>query len=91
MRLLLSLSIVIFFATVASADLYFWQDKDGNAHIADKIEKVPEEYRDKVRVQKSSEPSVAANPAPSKETPSGKTRKKTKDCKKNYRVDSRRQ
>lgn len=58
MRLLSSFLIIIFFATFASADLYYWQDKDGNAHIADKIEKVPDEYRDKVRTQKSTMPAA---------------------------------
>lgn len=72
MRLLLSLSLIIFFATVAFADLYYWQDKDGNAHIADKIEKVPEEYRETVRTQKSSEPTVEDKRPQHQETVAGK-------------------
>lgn len=75
MRLLLSLSIIIFFATVASADLYYWQDKDGNAHISNQIENVPEEYRDKVRVQKSSEKTVQEKQPVHQETAAGKKTK----------------
>lgn len=52
----ISFLIVLLCATSAFADLYYWEDKDGNTHITDKIEKVPQEYKDKVSIQQSSEP-----------------------------------
>ncbi|MBI5491951.1 MAG: DUF4124 domain-containing protein [Deltaproteobacteria bacterium] len=52
-KLTLILVLTIFSATAALADLYQWQDREGVIHITDSLEKVPDAYRDKVKVYES--------------------------------------
>ncbi len=42
---------------LALADIYQWEDAAGVIHFTDDMKKVPDKYRDKVRVQKSIAPS----------------------------------
>ena len=43
---------------LAFADIYQWEDAAGVVHFTDDMKKVPDKYRDKVRVQKSIAPST---------------------------------
>lgn len=52
-KFLISALILIFFAPLAHADLYEWVDEEGIIHITDQIEKVPPEYKAKLKVHKS--------------------------------------
>lgn len=73
LTLILVLSVFsVFSATVALADLYQWQDKEGVIHITDSLEKVPDAYRDKVKVYESAPPATGekkAAPAPETAAP----------------------
>lgn len=40
-------------AGYTKADTYHWKDKKGVVHITDSLEKVPEEYKNKVKVRKT--------------------------------------
>lgn len=55
--------LLAFSAGAAFADLYQWQDREGVIHITDDLQKVPEEFRGKVKVFKEETPKPAA-PAP---------------------------
>ncbi len=71
-KLTLILVLSIFSATAAFADLYQWQDKEGVIHITDSLEKVPDAYRDKVKVYESAPPAPGekkAAPAPEAVSP----------------------
>lgn len=46
--------------------IYSWTDKDGNVHITDSLEKVPQRYRSKVKVRKATEPERSDEAAPLK-------------------------
>lgn len=66
--LALSAAIVFGASAFAHADLYQWKDKEGVIHITDDLEKVPEKYRDKMKVRKSPKgkaqaPATTAPPA----------------------------
>ncbi len=61
----LLLAFFFFTASYALADLYQWQDKEGVIHITDSLEKVPEGYRDKVKVYET---------APMETSPEAETR-----------------
>ena len=51
MRIIIPAIMVIFLsAAVCHADFYQWVDRSGVLHIADDLHKVPEEYRDRVKV-----------------------------------------
>lgn len=67
MRLLgACLFIIILSATSAFADIYYWTDKDGMTHLADDMEKVPQEFRASVKIRKtrsSDSTAVEAEPA----------------------------
>ncbi|MBZ0221062.1 MAG: DUF4124 domain-containing protein [Candidatus Methylomirabilis sp.] len=52
MRLILFLLAALIMAPPAFAELYYWTDGQGNVHITDSMEKVPQEWRGRVRVQK---------------------------------------
>lgn len=52
MRLITVLVAMLFFTSPAFAELYYWTDGQGNVHITDSMEKVPQEWRGRVRVQK---------------------------------------
>lgn len=43
---------------LALADIYQWEDGAGVVHFTDDMKKVPDKYRDKMRVQKSVAPST---------------------------------
>ncbi|MBI5562159.1 MAG: DUF4124 domain-containing protein [Deltaproteobacteria bacterium] len=69
----LALLIVFLSASVAYADFYYWKDADGVTHMADSMEKVPQEYRTKVKVRttphRAPEPEApASSPRTSGET-----------------------
>ncbi|MBE7415565.1 MAG: DUF4124 domain-containing protein [Deltaproteobacteria bacterium] len=55
MRLIPFLFAALILAPPAYAELYYWTDGQGNVHITDSLEKVPQEWRGKVRVQKEEE------------------------------------
>ncbi len=55
MRLMPVLLVSLILAPPAFAELYYWTDGQGNVHITDSLEKVPQEWRGKVRVQKEEE------------------------------------
>ncbi|WKZ32991.1 MAG: DUF4124 domain-containing protein [Thermodesulfobacteriota bacterium] len=55
MRLIPFLLAALVLAPPAYAELYYWTDGQGNVHITDSLEKVPQEWRGKVRVQKEEE------------------------------------
>jgi len=66
----LVLASIFLLASGAYADLYQWVDDEGTVYITDSMERVPQEYRSKVRVFESGtvvEESSAA-PAPERET-----------------------
>jgi len=46
--------LAIFNVSSACADLFQWVDKDGVMHISDSLKNVPDDYRGKVKVFKSS-------------------------------------
>ena len=48
--------LVICNAALSYADLFQWVDKDGVMHIVDSLKNVPDEYRGKVKVYKSTPP-----------------------------------
>lgn len=48
--------LVIFNVSLSYADLFQWVDKDGVMHIVDSLKNVPDEYRGKVKVYKSTPP-----------------------------------
>ena len=47
----------------AEADLYRWTDARGIIHIVDESVEIPETYRDRVQIYRSSSPDVASSPA----------------------------
>lgn len=51
-KILFSAFALLFLASPALADLYQWKDDTGVIHITDSMEKVPQEYRNQVRVFK---------------------------------------
>lgn len=63
---------ILLCASAAFADIYYWTDKDGNTHLADDMEKVPQEYRASVKIRKTrssdSRPVEAAPPKAQHET-----------------------
>ncbi len=57
MRILIVIvALTVLFAGYAKADLYHWKDKKGVVHITDSPEKVPEEYRGKMKTRKTPPP-----------------------------------
>lgn len=60
--------LLVFFAAPAFADLYQWKDERGVIHITDSMEKVPQKYRDQVRVFKE-RPQEDRSPELETETP----------------------
>lgn len=71
MRLLgACLFIIILSATAAFADIYYWTDKNGETHLADSLEKVPQEYRGVVKIRKThASDSGAVEAVPEKAAP----------------------
>lgn len=53
MKILRVIAILFFLASAAYADLYQWKDREGVIHITDDLKKVPEAYRNKVKVFES--------------------------------------
>ncbi|MBI5885899.1 MAG: DUF4124 domain-containing protein [Deltaproteobacteria bacterium] len=45
--------VVVLCASTVHAEFYSWTDKDGKPHIAAKMEEVPQEYKEKVKVRQS--------------------------------------
>ncbi len=66
-KILIMLLFLFFGASYAFADLYQWQDKDGMLHITNDMGKVPDAYRDKVKVLKTTPPKPVT-PAQTPET-----------------------
>ncbi len=64
MRKILLFIVCLFLlpALAAQADLYKWQDKDGNWNFADDLDKVPLRYRDQVKRQAVPEDAQEATP-----------------------------
>ncbi len=55
-HLIVAALFTFFNASLSYADLYRWVDKNGVLHIADSMKSVPEEFRDRVKVYRSSPP-----------------------------------
>lgn len=70
-KILFSAFVFLFLASTAFADLYQWKDDTGVIHITDSMEKVPQEYRNQVRVfkegAKEGEPSLDIESPPTLE------------------------
>lgn len=73
-KLIAALVFLMFGAASAYADLYQWKDAQGVIHITDSMEKVPQEFRERVRVYKETPPSPESglNEAVSPPLPSDK-------------------
>ncbi|MBI5235919.1 MAG: DUF4124 domain-containing protein [Deltaproteobacteria bacterium] len=54
--LIVIVALTVLFAGYAKADLYHWKDKNGVVHITDSPDKVPEEYRGKMKTRKTPPP-----------------------------------
>ncbi len=76
-KLLVFTVLLLLFAPYAFADLYQWQDKEGVIHITNDMNKVPEQYQDKVKVFKTTQqpqaPAQVPAPAPTPGAPEEST------------------
>lgn len=63
---------VLCYGSAAVADLYQWTDSEGVLHITNDMEKVPQEYRLKIKTYKSTAPKESAPPQPSAAPPKEK-------------------
>ena len=61
-------AVVFFLASGASADLYQWEDEEGTVYITDSMERVPQQYRAKVRVYESTPVKEDAAEQPARES-----------------------
>jgi len=68
MKIVLSIFLMLFFASSVSADVYKWIDENGAVNFTDDFSQVPSKYQDKV--EKVSIPK--SRPSTSSEAPSGK-------------------
>ncbi len=63
-------AVLLLSASVAFAEIYEWKDRDGVVHLTDRIQNVPEEYRDSMKVHSTTPTERVETQEPAPEKPS---------------------
>ncbi|MBI5902772.1 MAG: DUF4124 domain-containing protein [Deltaproteobacteria bacterium] len=63
-------AVLLLSASMAFAEIYEWKDRDGVVHLTDRIQNVPEEYRDRMKVHSSAQKERVETQEPAPAQPS---------------------